>query len=121
VNGAGTGLIRITSNACTIPSGADTVLERVLRGGLTICSCGDRYHDDSAREPKASKDECGLELAKCGFRLARSSDTTSVLPAFANWIRFNFTELKKATALVARLAVVSRIAEAVLQGTTHKR
>jgi hypothetical protein len=85
------------------PKGPDTGRERVLRGGLTIFSCGNRYHDDSARDPIAIEDECGLRLAKYGFRLVRSSDRTPVLLALARRIQFNFTELMEATALIARL------------------
>ena len=82
------------------PKGPDTGRERVLRGGLTIFSCGNRYHDDSARDPKAIEDECGLRFGKYGFRLVCSSDRTPVLLAFARRIPFICIHFIKLAALI---------------------
>lgn len=78
------------------PKGPDEGEYRVLRGGLTIFSCGNRHHDDSSSSPEHIDD-------KCGFRLVRSLDRMPLILAFVKRVHFNVIKLRTASATVANL------------------
>jgi hypothetical protein len=76
------------------PKGPGKGERRILRGGLTIFSCANRHHDESASSPEQIDD-------KYGFRLVRSLERMPLMLAFLMRMRFNFTKLTMASILVA--------------------